>query len=91
MVRQLQPGAEGIPLEIYCFTGTTDWLEYERIQSDLFDYLLALLPEFDLALYQQPAGNDLRQGLQALAHRLPSQAHAAQSPGTSERPPSAAL
>ena len=80
MVRQLQPGAEGIPLEIYCFTGTTDWLEYERIQSDIFDYLLALLPEFDLALYQQPAGNDLRQGLQALSPRLPPQSSAAQTP-----------
>ncbi|ERI50556.1 mechanosensitive ion channel protein MscS [Pseudomonas sp. EGD-AK9] len=80
MVRQLQPGAEGIPLEIYCFTGTTNWLEYERIQSDIFDYLLALLPEFDLALYQQPAGNDLRQGLQALSQRLPSQSPATPTP-----------
>ena len=64
MVRQLEPGALGIPLEVYCFTRTTDWLEYERIQADLFDYLLALLPEFDLNLFQQPSGHDLRQGLQ---------------------------
>lgn len=80
MVRQLQPGTEGIPLEIYCFTRTTSWLDYERIQSDIFDYLLAVLPEFGLALFQQPAGNDLRRGLQALNQRAPSQPAAAQAP-----------
>jgi miniconductance mechanosensitive channel len=62
MVRQLQPTAEGVPLEIYCFTRTTAWLDYERIQGDLFDYLLALLPEFGLAAYQRPSGGDMRLG-----------------------------
>ncbi|PWB30203.1 mechanosensitive ion channel protein MscS [Pseudomonas sp. SDI] len=63
MVRQMQATAQGVPLEIYCFTRTTVWAEYERIQGDIFDYLLAVLPEFGLSLYQQPSGNDLRAGL----------------------------
>ncbi|WP_166359823.1 mechanosensitive ion channel family protein [Pseudomonas akapageensis] len=63
MVRQMQATAQGVPLEIYCFTRTTAWAEYERIQGDIFDYLLAVLPEFGLNLYQQPSGNDLRAGL----------------------------
>ncbi|RON07787.1 MULTISPECIES: mechanosensitive ion channel family protein [Pseudomonas] len=63
MVRQLQTTAQGIPLEIYCFTRTTAWADYERIQGDIFDYLLAVMPEFGLNLYQQPSGTDLRSGL----------------------------
>jgi len=59
IVRQLAPGPEGLPLEIYCFTTTTAWAEYEDIQSDIFDHLLAIVPEFDLRLYQKPAGSDL--------------------------------
>jgi miniconductance mechanosensitive channel len=58
MVRQLPSGATGIPLEIYCFTATTAWAEYEGIQGDLFDHFLAVLPEFGLRLYQQPSGAD---------------------------------
>ncbi|WP_248802216.1 mechanosensitive ion channel family protein [Pseudomonas sp. MWU13-2100] len=63
MVRQMQTTAQGVPLEIYCFTSTTVWADYERIQGDIFDYLLAVLPEFGLSLYQQPSGNDLRAGM----------------------------
>jgi miniconductance mechanosensitive channel len=63
MVRQMEATAQGVPLEIYCFTRTTTWAEYERIQGDIFDYLLAVLPEFGLSLYQQPSGTDLRVGL----------------------------
>ncbi|MFF7710413.1 mechanosensitive ion channel domain-containing protein [Pseudomonas sp. NPDC007930] len=63
MVRQMESTAQGVPLEIYCFTRTTVWAEYERIQSDIFDYLLAVLPEFGLAVYQQPSGADMRVGL----------------------------
>ena len=59
IVRQLGPGPEGLPLEIYCFTNTTAWAVYEDIQSDIFDHLLAIVPEFGLRLYQQPAGSDL--------------------------------
>ncbi len=60
MVRQLNPSAEGLPLEIYCFTNTTVWTEYESIQSDMFDHLLAVLPEFGLRVFQQPSGLDLQ-------------------------------
>ncbi|MCU1725771.1 mechanosensitive ion channel family protein [Pseudomonas sp. 7P_10.2_Bac1] len=63
MVRQLQATPQGVPLEIYCFTRTTVWDDYEQIQGDIFDYLLSVLPEFGLSLYQQPSGNDLRNGL----------------------------
>ena len=59
IVRQLAPGPEGLPLEIYCFTNTTDWSAYEGIQSDIFDHLLAIVPEFGLRLFQKPAGSDL--------------------------------
>jgi miniconductance mechanosensitive channel len=59
LVRQLQPGPDGLPIEIYCFTKTTDWGEYEDVQSDIFDHILAILPEFGLRLFQKPAGTDL--------------------------------
>jgi len=58
LVRQMQPTETGLPLEIYCFTSTVAWAEYEAIQSDIFDHLLAILPEFDLRLFQQPSGAD---------------------------------
>jgi len=59
IVRQLSPGPEGLPVEIYCFTNTTVWADYEDIQSDIFDHLLAIVPEFGLRLFQKPAGSDL--------------------------------
>ena len=61
MVRQLQPTAQGVPLELYCFTNTTVWAEYEGIQSDIFDHLLAILPEFGLCAFQQPTDAGIRQ------------------------------
>jgi miniconductance mechanosensitive channel len=61
LVRQLQPTPTGLPLEIYCFTNTVAWGAYENIQSDIFDHLLAILPEFGLHVFQQPGGADLRQ------------------------------
>lgn len=60
IVRQLPPSPTGLPLEIYCFTDTTLWVEYESIQSDIFDHLLAILPEFGLRIFQQPSGRDLQ-------------------------------
>ncbi len=60
IVRQLETQAEGVPLELYCFTRTTGWVDYEGIQSDIFDHLIAILPEFGLQLYQRPGGGDLR-------------------------------
>ena len=59
MVRMMEPQAEGIPIEVYCFSALTAWVEYERIQGDIFDHLLAILPELGLRLYQQPSGSDL--------------------------------
>jgi miniconductance mechanosensitive channel len=58
LVRQLSPGPQGVPIELYCFTGTTAWGEYEDIQADIFDHLLAIVPEFGLRLFQQPAGTE---------------------------------
>jgi miniconductance mechanosensitive channel len=54
MVRQLAPGEKGLPIQIYVFATTTDWVKYEGIQSDIFDHVLAVIPEFDLKIYQYP-------------------------------------
>ena len=67
LVRQLPPSPQGLPLEIYCFTATTVWNDYEAIQSDLFDHLLAILPEFGLRIYQEPSGLDFQGMLRASA------------------------
>lgn len=60
MVRQLQPTETGIPLELYFFATTTQWVAYEDIQSDVFDHLLAVVPEFGLRVFQGVSGSDLR-------------------------------
>ena len=60
MVRQLAPTSEGLPLEIYSFSNDTDWVTYEGIQADIFDHLLAALPDFDLRVFQTPTGRDLQ-------------------------------
>ncbi|MBQ34818.1 MAG: mechanosensitive ion channel protein MscS [Gemmatimonadaceae bacterium] len=65
LVRQLAPTPKGLPLEIYVFTTTTAWGEYESIQSDIFDHLLAVAPQFDLRVFQEPAGSDWRSGAYA--------------------------
>lgn len=52
MVRQLQPTEKGIPMEIYCFSNLQDWVEYENLQSDIFDHVMAIIPEFDLKVFQ---------------------------------------
>lgn len=63
MVRQMPAEGEGIPLELYCFTAKTEWVDYERIQADIFDHLFAILSEFDLGLYQKPVGADIRRAV----------------------------
>ncbi|ASL91446.1 MULTISPECIES: mechanosensitive ion channel family protein [Serratia] len=68
MVRQLAPTPEGLPLEIYAFTNTTIWAEYESIQADIFDHILAVIDEFGLRVHQTPTGNDLRGMLQQSAN-----------------------
>ena len=65
MVRQLAPGPTGLPLEIYAFTKTVEWGEYETIQAEIIDHLLGAMPQFDLRVFQEPTGADLR----ALASR----------------------
>lgn len=58
LVRQLQPGESGIPIEIYVFSKLQDWKPYEDIQSDIFDHILASVPEFELKVFQNPSGSD---------------------------------
>ncbi len=58
LVRQLAPSATGLPIEIYVFSSDTDWIEYERIQADIFDHLFAALPNFELKVFQYPSGGD---------------------------------
>ena len=61
IVRQLQPGPEGLPLEVYVFANATQWVPYEAIQSDIFDHLLAMVPEFGLRVFQSPSGWDVKE------------------------------
>lgn len=65
MVRQLQPTAQGIPLEVYCFSADIVWANYEAIQSDIFDHLYAATQFFDLRLYQNVSGHDISQSFLA--------------------------
>ncbi len=60
MVRQLQPTAEGLPIELYFFSDGTTWVPYERLQAEVFDHLLAILPMFGLKVFQSPTGLDLQ-------------------------------
>ena len=60
LVRQLAPGAEGVPLEIYVFSNDIRWVQYEAVQSDIFDHILAALPVFGLRVFQSPTGADFR-------------------------------
>jgi miniconductance mechanosensitive channel len=60
MVRQMDPTEHGVPLEIYCFSKIKTWVEYEIIQSDLFDHILAVVPYFDLEVFEVPAGSDFQ-------------------------------
>jgi len=66
LVRQQDPTEHGIPLQIYCFSADVRWAQYENLAGDIFDHLLAVLPEFGLRVYQAPTGADLKVGLQAL-------------------------
>lgn len=63
MVRQLPATASGLPLEIYCFANTTDWVKYEAIQADIFDHLFAIAPHFDIRVFQHPSGFDWKQSI----------------------------
>ena len=67
MVRQLKQEAHGLPLEIYCFLNTTVWTQYEGYQSDIFDHLFSVLPEFGLYAYQQPSGHNIAESLKQIS------------------------
>ena len=59
MVRQLAPTEFGIPIQIYAFSSNKEWIKYENIQSDIFDHIFAVVPMFDLKIYQKPSSNTL--------------------------------
>ena len=63
LTRQLAPGPEGVPIEVYCFSNDTAWASYEGFQGDIFDHLIAILPEFGLRAFQAPGGVDFRKAL----------------------------
>ena len=60
LVRQLDPGPDGLPVEVYLFTNDIEWIAYERIQADIFDHLLAVVPQFGLRVFQNPTGADFK-------------------------------
>jgi len=59
LIRQMEPGPQGVGIQVYAFTNDTRWVNYEAIQSDIFDHMMAMVPEFDLRIYQAPAGHDV--------------------------------
>ncbi|MGK9368835.1 mechanosensitive ion channel family protein [Melioribacter sp. Ez-97] len=63
LVRHLPPGPQGLPIEIYVFTKTTNWNEYEEIQSNIFDHILAVIPQFELRVFQNPTGYDIKEAV----------------------------
>jgi miniconductance mechanosensitive channel len=66
MVRQLDPTPTGLPLQVYCFSADVNWVPYENLAGDIFDHLLAVLPEFGLRIFQQPSGAELSTALAGL-------------------------
>ena len=67
MVRQLQPTPQGLPIELYFFSANKNWVPYEQLQADIFDYVLAVLPQFGLRIFQSPSGNDFQSFLNSSA------------------------
>lgn len=66
IIRQLQPTDKGLPIEIYVFSKETAWVNYENLQSDIFDHIFAVVPEFGLKVFQVPSGNDLKLAVDTL-------------------------
>jgi miniconductance mechanosensitive channel len=58
---RLAPNENGLPIEIYVFSKDIVWANYENIQSDIFDHIIAVVPEFDLRIFQDPSGRDFNQ------------------------------
>ena len=70
LVRYLQPTETGLPVEIYVFSKNKQWAEYESIQADIFDHILAVIPEFELLVFQSTSGNDFKELTEKLAARI---------------------
>ncbi|MFO7820849.1 MAG: mechanosensitive ion channel, partial [Lentisphaeria bacterium] len=68
LIRQLEPTEHGLPIQIYVFCSHTAWAEYEAVQADIFDHLLAVVPQFDLRVFQNPSGADLVSALAEIPH-----------------------
>jgi len=60
LVRHLEPTEKGLPIEIYVFSKVQEWAKYEAIQANIFDHILSVLPEFELAVFQNPSGHDIQ-------------------------------
>ncbi len=73
LVRHLQPSEKGIPIQVYVFSKEKNWAVYEEIQADLFDHILAVIPEFDLRVFQEPSGDDVQTAISSLGNLLQSQ------------------
>ena len=74
LVRQQDPTPQGLPMEVYCFSADVDWVAYENLAGDIFDHLLAVLPEFGLRVYQQPGSGDIATAASLLAPQGPGRA-----------------
>ena len=72
LVRHLSPTVTGLPIEIYVFSRDQEWANYEAIQGDILDHIIAMAPAFDLRIYQQPSGGDVRDALTAVTSRRES-------------------
>jgi len=70
LVRQQDPTPHGLPMEVYCFAADVDWAPYENLAGDIFDHLLAVLPEFGLRVYQQPGSGDIAEAVDGIAAAL---------------------
>ena len=67
LVRQLTPTEKGLPIEIYVFSNDRVWANYEALQADIFDHILAVVPQFNLSVYQNPSASDLRSAADVIA------------------------
>jgi miniconductance mechanosensitive channel len=66
LIRHLQPSEKGLPIEIYVFSNDQRWANYEAIQADIFDHVLAVLEQFELRVFQSPTGDDIRMAIEGL-------------------------
>jgi miniconductance mechanosensitive channel len=86
LVRQLAPGPEGLPIEVYVFSREQRWAHYEALMADLFEHFVAATPLFGLRLFQHPTGADVREPVEALARGLGDRAGGVPRDGSDEPP-----